>query len=93
MALGGVLDPNLVGGQSKEQHLPFHTADDAKGLRGANTADVLLTSMWPQGVWAGSHVALDPAQQAATSQPLLALSSTRESRSCTLRRKNRTGHP
>ncbi|KAF7559537.1 hypothetical protein G7046_g4616 [Stylonectria norvegica] len=65
VALGGQLDPNIVAGQSKEQHLPFHTVDDAKSLRGANSADILLTSTWPAGVWTGSNVALDPAQQAA----------------------------
>ncbi|KAF4467636.1 hypothetical protein FALBO_5485 [Fusarium albosuccineum] len=67
VALGGQLDLNLVGGRSKEQHLPFHTLDDAKALRGANSADILLTSMWPAGVWTGSQVALDPAQQASIS--------------------------
>lgn len=65
VALGGVLDANHVGGQSKEQHLPFHTADDAKALKGANTADILLTSMWPSNVWNGSKIALEPAQQAS----------------------------
>lgn len=64
VALGGHLDTHLVGGQSKEQHLPYHTADDAKSLRGANTADILLTSIWPANVWNGSKVALDPAQKA-----------------------------
>ncbi|KAF7535981.1 hypothetical protein G7Z17_g13114 [Cylindrodendrum hubeiense] len=65
VTLGGQLDTNLVAGQSKEQHLPFHSADDAKSLRGANSADILLTSMWPAGVWTGSKVALDPTQQAS----------------------------
>ena len=65
VALGGLLDAAIVGGQSHEQHLPFHTDGDAKTLRGANTADILLTAMWPAGVWKGSKVALDPAQQAA----------------------------
>lgn len=65
VALGGQLDTNLVAGQSKEQHLPFHTEDDAKILKGANSADILLTSMWPASVWTGSKVALEPAQQAA----------------------------
>jgi hypothetical protein len=65
VALGGQLDTNLVAGQSKEQHLPFHSADDAKALRGANNADILLTSSWPASVWNGSSVALDPTQQAS----------------------------
>ncbi|KAH7328628.1 CwfJ C-terminus 2-domain-containing protein-like protein [Stachybotrys elegans] len=67
VALGGQLDPNLVSGLSKEQHLPFHTVEDAKSLCGANTADILLTSIWPAGIWSGSNVALDPMQQASIS--------------------------
>ncbi|WYZ42572.1 hypothetical protein EsH8_VI_000271 [Colletotrichum jinshuiense] len=65
VALGGKLDTDVVGGQSKEQHLPYHTSDDAKSLKGANKADVLLTSVWPAGVWAGSKVAISPENQAA----------------------------
>jgi hypothetical protein len=64
VALGGQLDPNLLGGQSKEQHLPFHTQDDAKALKGANSADILLTSMWPTNIWNGSKAALEPDQKA-----------------------------
>ncbi|UKZ80910.1 hypothetical protein TrVFT333_008675 [Trichoderma virens FT-333] len=67
VTLGGVLDTNLVAGQSQEQHLPFHTAGDAKALRGANSTDILLTSMWPAKVWTGSKVVLEPSQQAAVS--------------------------
>ena len=65
VALGGILDENAVGGQSKEQHLPFHTADDAKALRGAHAADILLTAMWPAGVSRGSKVTLEPANRAS----------------------------
>ncbi|KAL6827318.1 hypothetical protein J3E69DRAFT_333626 [Trichoderma sp. SZMC 28015] len=67
VTLGGVLDTNLVAGQSQEQHLPFHTAGDAKALRGANSTDILLTSMWPAKVWTGSKVVLEPSHQAAVS--------------------------
>lgn len=63
--LGGLLDANLVGGLSKEQHLPFHTEDDARALRDANNTDILLTSMWPAGIWNSSNFALEPPQQAA----------------------------
>ena len=56
VALGGVLDTKIVGGVSNEQHLPFHTADDAKTLKGANSADILLTALWPSAVWRGSRV-------------------------------------
>ncbi|EKJ76732.1 hypothetical protein FPSE_03143 [Fusarium pseudograminearum CS3096] len=65
VALGGQLDTNLIAGQSKEQHLPFHSVDDAKSLRGAHSADILLTSIWPTGIWTGSQVALDPTNQAS----------------------------
>ncbi|KAF4835840.1 CWF19-like protein mug161 [Colletotrichum tropicale] len=64
VALGGNLDKEVVGGQSKEQHLPFHTADDAKSLKGANKADILLTAAWPAGVWTNSKTALAPENQA-----------------------------
>lgn len=54
VALGGILDTEIVAGQSKEQHLPFHTLDDARALKGANSADILLTTVWPASVWRGS---------------------------------------
>lgn len=55
VTLGGVLDPEILGGaQSKEPHLPYHTSGDAKVLRGANSADILLTTVWPSQVWKGS---------------------------------------
>ncbi|KAI0863833.1 CwfJ C-terminus 2-domain-containing protein-like protein [Xylaria cubensis] len=60
VTLGGVLDSSIVGGQSKEQHLPFHTAGDAKALRGANNADILLTTSWPAAVTTNSSVAIAP---------------------------------
>ncbi|KFA50830.1 hypothetical protein S40293_05829 [Stachybotrys chartarum IBT 40293] len=65
VCLGGQVDPDIISGQSMEQHLPFHTSADAKALRGANGADILLTSLWPTGIWNGSNVSLDPAQQAS----------------------------
>lgn len=58
VTLGGLLDAEILVGQSKEQHLPFHTADDAKALRGANSADILLTTMWPSLIWKGSKTSL-----------------------------------
>lgn len=65
VTLGGILDNNIIGGQSEEQHLPFHTASDAATLRGANKTDILLTSTWPQGVWLNSKVVLTPEAQAS----------------------------
>ncbi|KAL2137019.1 hypothetical protein VTI74DRAFT_10495 [Chaetomium olivicolor] len=57
VALGGVLDLNIVAGLSKEQHDPIHTEGDAKALRGAHNADILLTAMWPADVWRNSSKA------------------------------------
>ncbi|KAI0964886.1 CwfJ C-terminus 1-domain-containing protein-like protein [Xylaria arbuscula] len=66
VTLGGALDASIVDGQSKDQHLPFHTVGDAKALRGANTADILLTTPWPAAVTTNSTVALAPANKDAT---------------------------
>lgn len=54
--LGGILDSAITGGLSKEQYLPFHTEDDAHSLRGANSADILITSHWPLSIRTGSHI-------------------------------------
>jgi hypothetical protein len=65
VTLGGQLDEQIVGGLSKEQYLPFHTAGDARALIGANTADILLTTVWPADIRNGSKIptpdgAVDP---------------------------------
>ncbi|KAK0624753.1 CwfJ C-terminus 1-domain-containing protein-like protein [Bombardia bombarda] len=59
VTLGGMLDTTIVGGTSKEQHLPYHTVDDAKALRGAKSADILLTTIWPADIWKNSAKAKD----------------------------------
>ncbi|KAI1763194.1 CwfJ C-terminus 1-domain-containing protein-like protein [Hypoxylon sp. FL1150] len=64
VALGGALNTTIDGGPSKEQHLPWHTADDAKILRGANSTDILLTACWPSGVWTDTSKQLTPENQA-----------------------------
>ncbi|TAQ84982.1 hypothetical protein B7494_g6690 [Chlorociboria aeruginascens] len=66
--LGGQLDELIVGGLSKEQHLPLHTVGDAKALYGANSADILLTTSWPASIRKGSQIpvpdgAIEPAGQ------------------------------
>ncbi|KAH8602998.1 CwfJ C-terminus 1-domain-containing protein-like protein [Bisporella sp. PMI_857] len=58
VTLGGQLDPNVTGGMSKEQHLPFHTLGDAKALHGAHSADILLTTEWPVSIRKGSKIEL-----------------------------------
>lgn len=54
VALGGSLDPNVAAGVSKDKYPPYYGEDDARALRGANTADILVTSEWPAGVQTGS---------------------------------------
>ncbi|KAL8675060.1 MAG: hypothetical protein Q9168_000543 [Polycauliona sp. 1 TL-2023] len=56
--LAGSPDPAILAGASKDKYLPFHTEDDAKALRGANYADILLTSQWPADVRKGSKISL-----------------------------------
>lgn len=58
VALGGTLDPNLAVGTSKDNYTPFYSGGDASALKGANTADILITSEWPFGVETGSKVPL-----------------------------------
>ena len=56
VALGGQLDQNIIAGQSKDKYLPFYTETDAKILRGATTADILITNEWPEGIRKRSKV-------------------------------------
>ncbi|KAK8081691.1 hypothetical protein PG996_000472 [Apiospora saccharicola] len=73
VALGGILDREILGGTSKEQHLPVHTVGDATALRGANKTDILLTSTWSSNVWNNSKVPLDLAKkEAVTDSPEVA---------------------
>lgn len=58
VALGGLLDTAITAGLSKDQYLPFHTEDDAKSLKGANNADILITTHWPTLIRSGSKVDL-----------------------------------
>jgi len=55
VALGGILDPNLTG-PSKDKYSHFYSEDDSKALRGANQADILVTSQWPSGIRTGSKI-------------------------------------
>lgn len=60
VALGGVLDPNITAGISKDKYPPFYNESDARALRGAHSTDVLVTNQWPAGIRTGSKVAVDP---------------------------------
>lgn len=62
------MDEKIVAGTSKEQHLPFHTVDDAKALKGAKSADILLTAAWPANIRNGSVI---PKNDAYTEPPSL----------------------
>lgn len=44
--------------------MPFHTVGDAKALHGANTTDILLTSIWPASVRNGSKIIITPPEGA-----------------------------
>ncbi len=72
VALGGSLDPGITAGLSKDKYLPFHTEDDAKALRGANTADVLITSQWPLLVRTGSKVNIPDGAEHPTAEQCIA---------------------
>jgi hypothetical protein len=57
VALGGQLDANIIAGQSKDKYPPFYSDTDAKTLRGATKADILVTSEWPEDIRKRSRVA------------------------------------
>ena len=58
VALGGRLDTAITAGISKDKYLPFNTEEDAKALKGANSADILITTHWPTLIRSGSNVDL-----------------------------------
>ncbi|KAL9127565.1 MAG: hypothetical protein Q9217_003582 [Psora testacea] len=58
VALGGSLDAHLSAGLSTDKFLPCHTEGDAKALHGANSADILVTTHWPNSIRSGSSVKL-----------------------------------
>lgn len=68
VALGGQMDPNIIAGQSKDKYPPFYGESDAKTLRGAATADILVTNDWPEGIQKRSKVELN--EDASPSQQL-----------------------
>lgn len=58
IALGGTLDTSLKG-VSKDKYTPYYSEDDSKALRGANQADILVTSQWPSDIRTGSKIEFD----------------------------------
>ncbi|POS85761.1 hypothetical protein EPUL_002182 [Erysiphe pulchra] len=57
-ALGGKLDNNSSDGKSIDLYSPFHTIGDARALYGANTVDILLTTLWPASIRNHSKIQL-----------------------------------
>ncbi|KZM25284.1 uncharacterized protein EKO05_0000595 [Ascochyta rabiei] len=68
VALGGQMDPNIIAGQSKDKYPPFYGETDAKILRGATTADILITSDWPEGIQKRSKVEVGGEASPSTQQ-------------------------
>lgn len=56
VTLGGALDTNVAAEKSTDKYLPFHCTGDANILKGANSADILLTTAWPDNIQRGSKV-------------------------------------
>jgi hypothetical protein len=56
VALGGQLDPNIIVGESKDKYPPFYGESDAKILRGASSADILVTNEWPARIRTRSKI-------------------------------------
>ncbi|KAF1981198.1 hypothetical protein K402DRAFT_386912 [Aulographum hederae CBS 113979] len=75
VALGGILDPNILG-TSTDKYSPFYNETDAKVLKGANSADILVTSQWPAGIRIGSKVSPSPGDVPPEHQCLSGLCST-----------------
>ncbi|KAF2273998.1 CwfJ domain-containing protein [Westerdykella ornata] len=76
VALGGCLDPNIIVGASKDKYPPFYSESDAKILRGATTADILVTNEWPSGIRNRSKVEFNAQSQPSTQDCLADLCAT-----------------
>lgn len=60
VALGGKLDSDVAASQTTDKYVPSYVDTDARILRGAITADILVTSEWPEGIQTRSQVHVDP---------------------------------
>ena len=56
VALGGVLDPGLSVGTSKDNYAPYCSVGDADGLKAVSSADILVTHPWPEHIRKNSKV-------------------------------------
>ncbi|KAI9889342.1 MAG: hypothetical protein M1814_005585 [Vezdaea aestivalis] len=57
VGLGGVLDDDIAENVSKDKFAPFYKSSDARTLKGAINADVLVTAEWPENILRGSKIA------------------------------------
>ncbi|KAF2743873.1 hypothetical protein M011DRAFT_480404 [Sporormia fimetaria CBS 119925] len=73
VALGGQLDPNIIGGASKDKYPPYYGESDAKILRGATTADILVTTEWPARIRSRSKVEFHPTTEPGAQECLAEL--------------------
>ncbi|KAK7552478.1 CwfJ C-terminus 1-domain-containing protein-like protein [Phyllosticta citricarpa] len=60
VALGGILDPTIEKATSDDKYSPSYSEKDARILRGASTADILITAQWPAEIRTGSKVEFQP---------------------------------
>ncbi|KAF2008499.1 hypothetical protein BU24DRAFT_497942 [Aaosphaeria arxii CBS 175.79] len=70
VTLGGHLDPNIIAGESKDKYPPYYSETDAKILRGAVSADILITHEWPTGIRNRSKNPFDAEQEPQSQQCL-----------------------
>ena len=50
VSLGGVFDSTIDKASSQDRYLPRYGLHDATALQGAHTADILVTSQWPDAI-------------------------------------------
>ena len=55
VTLGGRLCPDVSEGGSMLEHAPYYSENDALALKGANSADIIVTADWPFGISHGSE--------------------------------------
>ncbi|KAF1816229.1 hypothetical protein P152DRAFT_408957, partial [Eremomyces bilateralis CBS 781.70] len=58
VALGGVLDPTGTHTNPHDKYRVAYTEAEGKGLKGAHSADILISSEWPAGIQKGSRTKL-----------------------------------
>lgn len=72
VALGGLMHTAIAAGLSQDKYLPHHTEDDAKSLKGAHSADILITTHWPTLIRSGSKIDLPEGVETPQSEQCVA---------------------